>query len=288
MSRRVKILLGLTLMSFGAAWTTSSMARGVNCTRTQSQCVTRSNDVTIGDKVGFFDTRDRLVATGTVRKMKGSLRLVRIEESNTPIPRTARLALLETSGGREPDYAMERVIQRQRLYEVEGSYGSAAMKIGSGFGASLITMGGSRLVLENVIDGLRVGVHAVSLQGSGLLAHSVDPMTRAVVDNTITLRAFGLVPTLSYTFLPEQMVSFRAEAGYGLMDVNASIDGNQDAVPIYDVPVGVQSGWSGMSAFRGNLMVNLDRWHPELGMNYVLLNQAVGVGIHAGLTIEIK
>lgn len=273
------ILIG-TLASL-SSWSNVATARTLQCDHEQHRCVTESTDLAIGDRVGIFNDDHELVAKGEVIGMRGERRAVEIDRRYGVIRRTYTLALLDKRDG--TDYARPYTIYHQ----------PAKIDVGAGISYANVSIGNSSPGTEatayaawRAIGGLQLVGRGVYLSTSGMLMDYSTPGN--AVSRTIAATGIGLLGGAAYSWRENQLIGFRAEAGAGMMQVNATIDGHQTLVNADETNAHIQNGLLPYGRWSMGTVVNLDAWRLHLAFTESLVSQAFANMLGVAVSHDIK
>ena len=267
------VLLMLAMTVSGSAF-----AKGLECDQSQKQCMIDNARLSIGDKVGVFNGDDELVARGEVTDIDGERRAVRIERRYGPIQRGYRLALL---GGRDGLSASSYRIHREPgLLEMGASLGVASVAIGEGApGAEA-----SGYAAYRVAPGLRLLGRFVYETASGDITRYNDNI---VSKGNIAMQGIGLLAGGAYTWREGRELSFRGEAGLGMMQVTATVDGDAGAVNDGTNEAHVKNGAQVFGRWSIGARYRFSEWSANLDFAESLVGSALANMVVVGLSRDI-
>jgi hypothetical protein len=291
--------LGLTFLALATFAPSLRLEAAVRCFQGQAQCVTAARDTTIGDRVGFFNHEDELVAVGTVRRMQGGQRLVLISEATGTISSNARVERLDESTRDTPSLTK---VYRPRMKQEAGLFvGSVNMKIGLGGGGTAYDLSWAKTLWRD----LKIGVHGMYLESSGVLtnkgsslnaSYGVGASPYGVYTNgalgtstreRYSMETYALMPALHLTLWREEALSLRAEAAAGIARMDARLNDDTALLAYSSVDSGLTNGFVVATRAKASVMANFQRFHPELGGSWINVHEASGYMIHAGVVVEI-
>lgn len=254
------------------------------CNKTQTKCLTETTQLTIGDKVGVFNTAGELVATGEVRAMRGDRRAVTIGERHGQIRKSHRLALLDTKGRSDAVDMTSYKVYRE----------PANLTVGASAGLSTVSVGESTPGLEfsaygqwRQWYGLQLIVRGVYVSAEGN-ATTYDAIEDQKIQAPISLSAMGLLGGIGYILRENQPLSFRSELAAGGMQMSASIDGDSALLDEGEYNARIKNGMAAYGRGSFGVMYNFASWHVHADLVQALTQQAHFSTITAGVSKDLK
>jgi hypothetical protein len=272
------------MMLLAVLTSTPGFAKSVQCNAVQTRCVADGIHFTIGDRVGFFNTDDELVARGEVIAMRGDRRAVDIEKRFGQIGSDDRMALLHNgprtfTASRAPG-AFDTYKAPSELV-VGASLGVAALNIGggvtgqetSGF-AQFHQMGGFKLVGRGSY-----------LAGTGE-AHKTleDGYENALVQ----VRGLSLWGGAAYVVREAKTVAFRGEADVGVMNAAVTADGDTAAIDQGEVDANIRSGNHFGAKLMLGTVITYESWHGHLDVAQTMVAGLRPMSLSIGLSKDLK
>ncbi len=272
------------LMLIAVACSSPVFAKTVQCNALQTRCVADGSDFTIGDRVGFFNSDNELVARGEVIAMRGDRRAVDIEKRFGQIAGEDRIALLH-NGPRS--FSANRAPSSYDNYKapsdvVAGSaLGVASLNIGSGIGAQDISV----FAQFNEFRGLKLVARGNYLSGSGEAHRNLEEGYEKVV---VDVRGLGLWGGAAYVLRETKTLAFRGEADLGIMNASVTADGDTALIDDGEVNTNIRSG----THFGAKLMIGsvltYDSWHGHFDVSHTLVSGLRPIELSVGLSKDIK
>ena len=260
----------------------AAFAKSLQCNSMQTLCIiSDSSELTIGDRVGVFNSDGQLVATAEVSRMRGDRRSLAIAHRTGRIGRDDRIALLDTSAidGAAP-------VEYQKYRE------PAKYEIGTNLAYSTITLGDS-------LPGYEASLYGQMRQWGGwqftgrFVADAVSGKT-SIADGSadkvsLTMHGFGLLGGVGYEWFRSQPLSVRVEAAVGAMKVSALVDGSAEPVNDGTADVHVKNGTAPMARWSmGGVYQMGDHWHAHLDLAESIVYQAFSNMISIGLSRDLN
>ena len=260
----------------------AALAKSLQCNSMQTLCIiSDSSELTIGDRVGVFNSDGQLVATAEVSRMRGDRRSLAIAHRTGRIGRDDRIALLDTSAidGAAP-------VEYQKYRE------PAKYEIGTNLAYSTITLGDS-------LPGYEASLYGQMRQWGGwqftgrLVVDAVSGKT-SIADGSadkvpLTMHGFGLLGGVGYEWFRSQPLSVRVEAAVGAMKVSALVDGSAEPVNDGTADVHVKNGTAPMARWSmGGVYQMGDHWHAHLDLAESIVYQAFSNMISIGLSRDLN
>lgn len=260
----------------------SAHAEEVMCNKKQTKCVTESKVVSIGDRVGFLNDDNELVAVGEVKAMKGERRAVLIKKRHGTIYRDYRLTLL---GGVDSDatYSSQyKIYQRPSEMAVGGSVGFSTVNIGEGSPG-----------LETSVYSQWRSWRGINLVARGVFSQvegSVQHYSETDVENLpMSMTGIGILGGASYIMRQTKPISFRAEAGLGVMYISANIDGDSGKVGEPGYSSKVRNGVGLYGRWSLGAMYNFKKdWHIHADIVQSLAYEAFANTLAGGMSMDLK
>lgn len=257
-------------------------AEEIMCNKKQTRCVTESHVVSIGDKVGFLNDDNELVAVGEVKAMKGHRRAVLIKKKHGTIYRDHRLTLL---GGVDSDAvsaSQYKIYRRPSEFTVGGTFGFSSLNIGEGT-PGLETSGYAQW---RSWRGINLVARGVLLQIEGSVQNYSDDGVESV---PLSANGIGALGGASYIMRQSKPLSFRAELGLGLMYVSASVDGDSGKVSEEGYDAKVKNGVSPYGRWSLGAMYNFgSSWHLHADFVQSLAHQAFANTLAGGISMDLR
>lgn len=268
--RAVLLLLLLLLLPGGTA-----MAYRLKCNGAQTRCEVVTKRLVKGDRIGIFNDSKVIIAVGTVTKVSGKVRRIRIDKKFGAIAKDDEALLIKDHEARNPkkyfNYARDPV---QKPYGA--SLGITSLGVGEGIqamdlqGLAQFPWEGHRLLVARLMY----------LMGSGTAQTTGDEL----VQENVGMSAIGASGGVAWLLLPRQDISIRAEAGLGFANVSLNTSGEADAKELLDGRL-----FPGMGVvLRAEIAVimRLSGLTPYAGANFLRLQNSNDTGVHAGLLFK--
>lgn len=260
----------------------SAQAEEIMCNKKQTRCVTESQIVSIGDKVGFLNEDNELIAVGQVKGMKGDRRAVLIQKRHGTISQDTRLTLL---GGVESDatnMAEYKIYQRP-----------SEMSVGASLGYSSVNIGEGSPGVETSAYGQWRSWRGINIVGRGVFSQmegTVQNYSANEVENVpVSATGIGLLGGASYIMRQTKPLSFKVEAGLGLMYLSASVDGDSGKIgePGYNTKVKNGVGTYGRWSIGAMYNIGSD-WHVHADIVQSLIYEALANTLAGGMSMDLK
>ncbi len=230
-----------------------ALANNFKCDKAQSFCTIDSKQLTIGDRVGFFNHDEELVAYGEVEKVEHRTRYVKIEKSTGKLKANHSYALLD-------DNKYQNLSSNYKMYRE-----SAQMAVGADASLASVGLGDGALGIGASVYGnwrwqqqlyLSGRAFFVTTGGSAISVNSGESR-----NESFTATMLGVMPGLQWITPQHKPFSARAEAGLGLAYSSASVSGGASVKEHLDH---LEPGFG--LAMRGSVGVqaNFKEWHPTL------------------------
>lgn len=260
----------------------SAQAEEIMCNKKQTRCVTESHVISIGDKVGFLNEDNELVAVGQVKGMKGDRRAVLIQKRHGTIYRDHRLTLLGGVESDATDMSAYKIYKRPSELSVGGSLGYSSVNIGEGSPG-----------VETSAYGQWRSWRGINLIGRGVFTQmegTVQNYSEATVENVpVSATGFGLLGGASYIMRQTKPISFKAEAGLGLMYISASVDGDAGKIGEPGYNTKVKNGFGLYGRWSIGAMYNMGtNWHLHADIVQSLVYEAFANTLAGGLSMDLK
>ncbi len=189
----------------------------VRCTSDQSFCEIDNFRLTIGDQVGFFNDSQKLIATGEVQRLKGVLRVVKINK---------RLAEIVASSTVRP-IGDDVVGSRGEVLEYFQPEARLQLYGGAGLANSSLSSDSRGYLAEAKIDylsyfGIRPGATARFALSNG----SIVDTRQGDLSRDYKVSSTELYLTASQIFWRQNSISLRPEIGLGGAFVSYSLSGD--------------------------------------------------------------
>lgn len=247
--------LSLSLSAVAAATVTlatPSLAADFKCNKAQSFCTIDSKQLTIGDRVGFFNNDEEIVAYGAVEKVEDQTRYVKIEQANGRLKASDTYALLD-------DNKAQNIGTNYKMYRE-----SAKAAVGGDVGLASVGLGEGAVGFGASVYGNWKWQRDIYFAGRGFLLSTSGKAvneTTTVESSNFQATMFGLMPTVQWITAQHKPFSARAEAGIGFAHATASISNNGE---VKDYLNHIEPGFG--LAMRGavGVQANFKEWHPTL------------------------
>lgn len=259
----------------------TALAKPLQCDKTQTHCIAESTDVTIGDQVGIFNDDGQLVAKGEVRAMRGERRAVLIDERFGEIHKNYHLALLDKSSSDENLGRAYSLYRDPAKISVGTEAGYSEVGIGEGNPAAEMSV----YAAWRTSSGLQLVTRAVYLAMAGTVTQTTGLVSEQVPMN---LTGMGLLGGFGYVAREGKPVSFRGEIAGGVMQVHATIAGDESLVNDGGNNVRVKNGIGPYGRASLGPVLNFDDWHVHLDYAPSLIDQALANTLAAGVSKDLK
>ena len=251
------------------------------CNKKQTRCVIEDNtDYTIGDRIGFFNASDELVARGKVKSMRGDRRAITIGKRHGKIKRNDRIALLETRNGAS-------VRDTYKIYRKP-----ADLTIGGGLGLATVGIGGGSPATEFAGYAQWRKWREVEFSARGTFLAMEGEVSRtydAIETQPMSLSGYGLSGGVGYTLRKNKTLGFRGELGLGLMYIDANVGGDPELVAAeHDFQSQVENGFGPYSRATIGAVLNFNAVHVNFDVTQSLIHEALASTLGAGLAIDIQ
>jgi len=277
------MMLRVILAGIAVAYSNQLLADDMLCNKQQTRCFTEDRDLSIGDEVGVFTTKDELVAVGTVRAMRGAKRMVSIKESTGTIRKGYRLALLERNSS-DADFSTNyKIYRNQAEISAGASLGMATAGVGQGAVAfDTSAFGAMRLWRDVEMVGR---FNYLTFKGS---VNRSSPETMGIETAAFSVDGLGLLGGIGYTWMHNNPLSVRGEFGVGFMHVTADVGGDAGDVEGAGYPMLVSNGFG--KFIRGGVsgLYNLKDWKLELALSNAWFHEAMATGASLGLIKDLR
>lgn len=248
-----------------------TLSRKVSCNKTQTLCIMDSQRVTIGDRIGFFNSRGLLIAYGEVKSIRRGKRVVAIEKSYELISRNFTVDILENSissydtpaliADRRVDIAIGignyNFFGRTTTYELMGSYEWH-----------------KKIWKFNLPKSLGISVGGLFSTGSKNVGNQ---------DLPFSISAFGLLAGASYTFFETYTMAVRTHAQAGGAFVSADVNGDENYKDNPLLNIKVDPGFKLLASAKIAAVYNMGRWNPQGGFYVTALDRSIGSTIFVGI-----
>lgn len=260
----------------------SAYADEIMCNKKQTRCVTESQIVTIGDKVGFLNKDDELIAVGQVKGMKGNRRAVLIQKRHGTIYRDHRLTLLGGVDSDATNMSEYRIYQRPSEMSVGGSLGYSTVNIGEGSPG-----------VETSAFGQWRSWRGINLVGRGVFSQMEGTVQNfgdnGVENNSVSAIGFGLLGGASYIMRQTKPLSFKVEAGLGLMYISANVDGDSGKIGEPGYNTKVKNGFGPYGRWSIGAMYTLgSNYHLHADVVQSLVYEAFANTLAGGMSVDLK
>jgi hypothetical protein len=257
-------------------------AEEIMCNKKQTRCVTESHVVSIGDKVGFLNEDNELVAVGEVKGMKGERRAVLVKKRHGTIYRDHRLTLL---GGVDSDATN---MTQYKIYQRPSE-----MSVGASAGFSTVNIGEGSPGIETTVYGQWRSWRGINLVARGVysqLEGSVQHYNETEVENSsVSSSGLGLLGGLSYIMRQTKPLAFRAEVGLGLKYISAAVDGDSDKIGAHGYNTKVKNGVGAYGRWSLGAMYRLgSSWHVQADLAQSLVHEAFTNTLAGGISMDLK
>lgn len=270
------IVIGLSLTSSVAS------ARSLQCNKDQSLCLTESTQLTIGDRVGIFNSDDELVATGDVSSMKGDRRAVLINQRHGSIRKGYSLTLLDNRGeGSESSETMYKIYREPAKVAVGGSVGYSTVSIGDGSPATEF----SAFAQWRKWKGMQVIARGTYTAMEGQVTRNSEIGYEHLPISISTIGALGGV---GYILRENKPLSFRGELAAGAMYLSGNIDGDADLVDDSSTNSHVKNGLAPGARWSVGAVWNLTNWHLHGDIAQTIVHQAFANTLALGVSKDMK
>lgn len=257
-------LLGFLVPTFAFAYK-------VRCNDEQTQCEVDTKRLATGDKVGIFSEDGLIVAIGTVKKLKGRLRVVHIDKKYGDIKRSHELVLIRDEEAQNPrEYFKFYKPSAGRAFAA--TLGMTNMGIGEGFTAIDAQFYMQWKFRE---DTYYLG-RGMFLTGSGKASHNEGEL----LQQDLSLTGIGVMGGMAYVLFAQQPLNFRLEGAMGFAQVNASISGGVDVKDYVDGRI--KPGTGHVIRLEGAAIYHWDDWNIIGAANYLRLQSSNNFGVNFG------
>ena len=257
-------------------------AEEIMCNKKQTRCVTESQVVSIGDKVGFLNEDNELVATGEVKGMKGERRAVLVQKRHGTIYRDHKLTLLGGVDSDATNMTQYKIYQRPSEMTVGGSFGFSTVNIGEGSPGVEATAYGQWRSWR----GINLVARGVFSQVEGTVQHYNET---EVENSSVSSTGLGLLGGVSYIMRQTKPLSFRAELGLGVQYISATVDGESDKVGAHGYNTKVENGIGAYGRWSLGAMYRLsNNWHVHADLAQSLVHEAFTNTLSGGVSMALK
>lgn len=266
-----RILLSLLALVLA----TPAFAYKVRCNEQQTECEVDTKRLVAGDRVGIFSESGLIVAIGTVKKLKGRIRIVEVDKKYAPIKRSHELVLIKDEEAQNPQ-AFFKFYKPAPERMLGGTLGFENMGIGEGFPG----IDGQVYVGWQRSENFYFVARGMFLTGKGSATHE----TNALQKEDISVTYLGVGAGVAYVVFPEGAVSLRGEFAFGIGPLSATISGGQDVTTFVDSRI--SPGTVPFGRLEGSAIFHLGEWQPIVQANFLRLQNSNNTGIGAGLLYE--
>lgn len=266
-----RILLSLLALCLS----TPALAYKVRCNEQQNECEVDTKRLVAGDRVGIFSESGLIVAIGTVKKLKGRIRIVDIDKKYAPIKRSHELVLIKDEEAQNPEAFFKFFKPAAKLV-----FGAGLGFENMGIGESFPAIDAQAFVGWQRRENLYFVGRFMFLNGAGSATHE----TNALQKEDITLNYIGLGAGIAYILFPENTISFRGEFALGIGPLSGTITGGQDFKTFVDSRVA--PGTVPFGRFEGAAIIRWGDWQPYIQANFLRLQNSNNTGIGAGLLFD--
>lgn len=259
-----KLTTILCLSSIGSIITSNSLAKtnDFSCDRGQNYCEIIAPRLTIGDQVGFFNTREELTALGKVDRIKGDERRVKISQQTGKLTRSTTYAMIE-------DEKVQNLEKNFTVYKAPESFivgsdvGLGSVGVGQGGSGLVAGLGANYKVLDMVYVGGRLGF----LSATGT---AIDTYASERDEAEFHVQTLMMMPVVQFHLPNRGYWNVKSELGIGAAStkVNADETSSNNKRELLDR---LSDGWG--LGMRGSLgvYINESGWLPgiEASINQV-------------------
>lgn len=252
-------------------WTSPLFAQNFRCDQTSIHCLIADKSLTAGDRVGFFDPDNNLVAVGKVTGIVGKdgHREVEITEVFSRITQSSIPKRLK-----DGDNASHPLARRLFPKSLGLAAAAARLQVLDGLDGQEYNL----FLAGRLSSGFSVVLRSIYAVVSGTVVKS-DWYATSEQDTVI--QGLGLASGVSYEALPNRLVSFRGEFGLGVMAVDASIGEN---ISVEEVGLGnsIRNGANMLVRASGSALLNVTPdWHLELSLtdNFIFQSHLTSLGL---------
>ncbi len=258
--------------------------KAVQCNSIQTRCVADGLSFTIGDRVGFFNTDNELVARGEIVAMRGDRRAVDIEKRFGQITGEDRMALLHdgprTFSANKAPGSYDTFKEPSKII-VGASLGVAALNIGSGISGQDMSV----FAQFHQMHGFKVIGRGSYLSGVGAAHRNLED---GYEDVTVNLRGFSLWGGGAYVLRESRPLAFKTEATLGLMNASVTADGDSALIDDGEVDANIRSG----NHFGGQVLVGaivtISNWHGHFDVSQTMISGLRPVTLGLGLSRDFE
>ncbi len=260
----------------------NAYAEEIMCNKKQTRCVTESQVVSIGDRVGFLNEDNELVAVGEVKGMKGERRAVLVKKRHGTIYRDHRLTLLGGVDSDATNMSQYKIYQRPSEMTVGATAGLATVNIGEGAPGIESTVYGQ----WRSWNGINLVARGVFSQVEGTVQHYTET---AVENSNVSATGLGLLGGISYIMRQTKPLAFRAELGLGLQYISASVDGDAGKIGAHGYNTKVKNGVGAYGRWSLGAMYRVgSNWHVHADVAQSLIHEAFMSTLAGGLSMDLK
>lgn len=269
--------LGLIASIISMPLTAFANSGVLRCDAMQKSCVVVNKRITVGDKIGFFNRDNELVAYGAVDRIIGDQRNIAIERRTGTIHAADRVALLENSSS--TDLVRQYTVYRPpATMTVGGGIGLNSLGVGDGT-AGVDAQAYGEMALNSQIFG--VGRAMILTSGGEVNGGNAEYQT-----GSYSMMGFGLAPGIAYSLWHNKKTTLRAEAGAGFMYISSSVDGDSGLVDHYIEEL--HNGFNLFMRAEVNVYYRFGEWRPYAGASLMRVSEALAGTIGLGLAKEMN
>lgn len=272
-------ILFLLLTSF---FSSVAFADQIECTKDQSKCNIRNNDLTMDDKVVFLNSDNEVVAIGEVTRLQQDRRYLKI------IKRFGRISSKDSV--RLMDSKVQRIEEIKRYYKVYvakpkyivgGSLGFATFNVGEFLSGYEITGFGQKKINE-IAD--YVGRVGLTLANGKITKDNIG-----IEQDAMELTALTIMPGIAGTVFRKYNASVRMEFDLGMSWISATVDGTADNVLGAGYNSKVENGLGLAARLEGSIQFDLSET-TELGafvgVSRIFNAQGTVIGVSMSMRLD--
>lgn len=250
---------------------TLAFAYKVRCNDEQTQCEVDTKRLAMGDRVGIFSDDGLIVAIGTVKKLKGRLRVVHVDKKYADIKKSYELVLIRDEEAQNP-----REFFKFSKATPERAFGATLGFTNMGVGEGFTAIDGQFYMQWKFRENTYYLGRGMFLTGGGKATHN----TTQLDERDLTLTAIGAMGGLAYVLMPQHLLNFRFEGAAGFAQVNAAISGGVDAKEYVDGRI--KPGMGHVIRLEAAAIYHWDDWKFIGAADYLRLQSSNNFGVAFG------